>query len=223
MTLTTLIVFSIIFSYHVALGRIVIGIDPDIPLPHTVYALNQHPHHRLSNLSRSESWVDHRRRMRSLATLPAEIVPLYPGYGTHFVYIYVGTPPQRQSVIVDTGSHFTAFPCTGCSQCGQHTDPYFDVRNSSSATVPNCKGQCVISQSYSEGSSWRAYKVIDKVYIGGVMRALVTSASTYSVDFTFGCQTFETGTSLNLHTQLSIKVFKVCFELNWRMGLWDSR
>ena len=25
------------------------------------------------------------------------------------------------------GSHFTAFPCTGCSQCGDHTDPYFSM------------------------------------------------------------------------------------------------
>lgn len=31
------------------------------------------------------------------------ISPLYPGFGTHFSYIYVGNPPQRQSVIIDTG------------------------------------------------------------------------------------------------------------------------
>jgi hypothetical protein len=41
-------------------------------------------------------------------------VPVHRGYGTHYSYIYVGTPPQRVSVILDTGSHFTAFPCTGC-------------------------------------------------------------------------------------------------------------
>ena len=39
-------------------------------------------------------------------------VPLSQGYGTHYVHLWVGSPtPQRQSVIVDTGSHFTAFPC----------------------------------------------------------------------------------------------------------------
>ena len=32
-----------------------------------------------------------------------ETLPLFPGLGTHYVDIYVGTPPQRQSVIVDTG------------------------------------------------------------------------------------------------------------------------
>lgn len=41
-------------------------------------------------------------------------VPLHAGYGTHFAYLYVGTPAQRVSVIIDTGSHWTAFPCTGC-------------------------------------------------------------------------------------------------------------
>ena len=42
-------------------------------------------------------------------------VPLRTGYGTHFAFIYVGSPqPQRVSVILDTGSHWMAFPCTGC-------------------------------------------------------------------------------------------------------------
>ena len=46
-------------------------------------------------------------------SLPMELAPLYPGYGTHYAYIYIGTPPKRQSVIIDTGSHQTAFPCEG--------------------------------------------------------------------------------------------------------------
>lgn len=29
---------------------------------------------------------------------------LYQGYGTHYVDLWCGTPPQRQTVIVDTGS-----------------------------------------------------------------------------------------------------------------------
>ena len=28
---------------------------------------------------------------------------LYQGYGTHYVDLWIGTPPQRQTVIVDTG------------------------------------------------------------------------------------------------------------------------
>ena len=33
---------------------------------------------------------------------------LYQGYGTHYIDLWVGTPPQRQTVIVDTGSSITA-------------------------------------------------------------------------------------------------------------------
>ncbi|CAM9753368.1 unnamed protein product, partial [Phaeothamnion confervicola] len=75
------------------------------------------------------------------AQLEYEDTPLFPGYGTHFAYIYVGTPPQRVSVIVDTGSHFTAFPCVGCSNCGDHTDPYYDYETSKTGTVVGCD-QC---------------------------------------------------------------------------------
>ncbi|CAM9728231.1 unnamed protein product [Sphacelaria rigidula] len=70
-----------------------------------------------------------------------EDTPLFPGWGTHFAYVYVGTPPQRVSVIIDTGSDYTAFPCAECSNCGGHTDPYWDVFKSSTSTVASC-GQC---------------------------------------------------------------------------------
>lgn len=123
-----------------------------------------------------------------------EITPMYQGYGTHYSYIYVGTPPQRQSVIVDTGSHYTAFPCVGCSQCGKHIDQYWDIKNSSTSIVPQCRNQaCTISQRYSEGSSWKAIKVIDKLWVGGLNVHSVPGASEYSIDFLFGCQTSETG------------------------------
>ena len=49
-------------------------------------------------------------------------VPLSQGYGTHYVHLWVGSPtPQRQSVIVDTGSHFTGFPIKGT--CVRWIDP----------------------------------------------------------------------------------------------------
>ena len=55
------------------------------------------------------------RRRLSAGDKPAdtseEDTPLYQGIGTHYANIFVGTPPQRVSVIVDTGSHHTAFPC----------------------------------------------------------------------------------------------------------------
>ena len=36
-------------------------------------------------------------------------VPLYAHSGTHHVYLYIGSPPQRQTLIVDTGSRAMAW------------------------------------------------------------------------------------------------------------------
>lgn len=157
--------------------------DPSLPEPHHVFEL--HP-------------IDPalRRRQRRRQLRAAEMAPLFPGYGTHYVYAYVGTPPQRQSLIVDTGSHFTAFPCTGCKQCGEHTDPYWDVKKSTSAALPRCatKDQtCQVTQSYTEGSSWHGFKVQDTLWLGGEKAHLLPNAPDYAVNFTFACQTEETG------------------------------
>ena len=114
----------------------------------------------LFDLGRTDSVVSDARHMRRYLTEEGPDAPLYRGFGTHFVYVYVGTPRQRVSVIVDTGSHHTAFPCTGCNQCGDHTDLYFNPKQSSTIEIPKCGGKnCVFSQSYTEGSMWTAYRV----------------------------------------------------------------
>lgn len=56
-------------------------------------------------------------------------------------------------------------------------DPFFDPSRSSSSLTKKCginSGKCFFRQSYSEGSSWNAYKVVDKVYIGGMYRFFST-------------------------------------------------
>jgi hypothetical protein len=45
-----------------------------------------------------------RRRGEELSSDPKQMGALYQGYGTHYVDLWVGSPPQRQTVIVDTGS-----------------------------------------------------------------------------------------------------------------------
>lgn len=134
--------------------------------------------------------------------------PLSQGYGTHYAHLWVGSPtPQRKSVIVDTGSHYTAFPCKGCENCGaeHHTDPYFDPDLSQTFRFLSChqcelgavcqQDKCVFSQSYTEGSSWEAFQVEDLVYLGGRdMLAMADPRNTnYAIDFMFGCQTSENG------------------------------
>jgi hypothetical protein len=73
-----------------------------------------------------------------------QVGALYHGYGTHYVDLWCGSPPQRQTVIVDTGSGVTAFPCRGCKDCGApqyHIDGYFDDLASSSFEKVACD-QC---------------------------------------------------------------------------------
>ena len=119
------------------------------------------------------------RRDRRLDGGAQQVGALYQGYGTHYVDVWVGTPPQRQTVIVDTGSSVTAFPCENCTDCGApeyHIDNYFQQSESStffrrpcgsclhgtcSAQDADSSGDCVIRMSYQEGSSWMAYEAMD--------------------------------------------------------------
>ena len=158
--------------------------------PPPLYSIHLHPRPKNRTQAKAERY---HRLHRSLAS-PPESAPLFPGMGTHYAFVYAGTPPQRQSVIIDTGSHYTAFPCKGCTTCGQHTDPYYDPELSSTESIPNCNGgKCTFSQAYAEGSSWHAYKVIDKLWVGGENPEEVERGDHYVVDYTFGCQTSETG------------------------------
>jgi hypothetical protein len=113
-----------------------------------------------------------------------EVNGLFQGYGTHYVDLWVGTPPQRQTVIVDTGSGVTAFPCQDCINCGKdyHASDLFQESQSSTFNKLACgqcqhatcrnpgteKEFCHLSVSYQEGSMWAAYQGLDVAYIGGL-------------------------------------------------------
>eukprot|EP00929_Paragymnodinium_shiwhaense_P047039 TRINITY_DN23887_c0_g1_i3.p1 TRINITY_DN23887_c0_g1~~TRINITY_DN23887_c0_g1_i3.p1 ORF type:complete len:475 (-),score=37.79 TRINITY_DN23887_c0_g1_i3:69-1493(-) len=93
----------------------------------------------------------------------------------YYVDVLVGTPPQRVSAIVDTGSALFAFPCTGCDHCGKHIDPAFDIGGSSTAQWAKCGlgcrnvckyGYCSYQQGYTEGSSIKGYYFDDFVRLG---------------------------------------------------------
>ncbi len=126
------------------------------------------------------------RKNNGHRALQQQMGALYQGYGTHYVDLWVGSPtPQRQTVIVDTGSGVTAFPCEECSGCGDdyHTDSYYRESQSTAFRPLTCaecsRGYCAnmdngnsemkcrITMSYAEGSSWTAYEALDLCYAGG--------------------------------------------------------
>ena len=127
------------------------------------------------------------------------------GYGhrrnIYYVDVTVGDPGQVQSLIVDTGSSITAFPCTTTCEsggCGEHLDPQFNPEGSKTLDwllcldgrcTNGCQDDfpwCTYSISYSEGSSIQGYVFEDLVAAGhpdrgnGKSRALL------------GCHTRET-------------------------------
>lgn len=98
-------------------------------------------------------------------------LPLYQGYGSHYFEVYIGSPtPQRQTLLVDTGSDYTAIPCSQCKDCGSHLDELFNEKKSYSFQQISCPEgvDCEIKASYAEGSSWKGVLVHDVVHLGRV-------------------------------------------------------
>ena len=174
-----------------------------------------------SRLPRQPQYPRHRRR-RDMENTAQTVGALYQGYGTHYIDLWCGTPPQRQTVIVDTGSSVTAFPCSGCQNCGAgeyHVDKLFEQSLSSTFLKHTCADQCVrgrcaspndpngdclISMSYQEGSSWTAFEAVDTCYVGGSHVSAIAQdvgtedidpshAKYFGFDLLFGCQTHLTG------------------------------
>lgn len=133
-------------------------------------------------------------------------VPLHAKAGTHHAYIYVGSPPQRQTLIVDTGSRIMAFPCEPCKQCGKHASAsYFDPALSTTDVPPKCgechfpgascdAGKCSLTQKYTEGSTWTAFELEDIIWLGTHdTDESIEHHLEFAVPFAFGCQISETG------------------------------
>lgn len=144
-----------------------------------------------------------------------QTTPLSQGIGTHYATVWVGTPSQPQTVIVDTGSHLTAFPCVPCNNCGEgyHSSGYFNPKMSSTFEWNTCaqcsksascsRDQCQLRQSYAEGSSWSAVEGRD-LFLVGFNHPSEISVGTqgydeskldkeFGIHFTFGCQNHLTG------------------------------
>ena len=186
----------------------------------------------------------HHRQRRLLTTESQDnnIAPLYQGIGTHYVDLYVGTPiRQKQTLIVDTGSEWTGFPCVpGC--CGQHTDDEFNVSASSTfskherscnsdqeqescaqkqrTSCSESNDECRVRMDYSEESFWTAYEAVDQVSI------VAENTDCTTLLLQFGCQTDTTrlfqaqladgimgmnDAPLSFWRQAGVESFSLCF------------
>lgn len=109
--------------------------------------------------------------------LDHELLPVYQDSGAYYIDMFVGTPPQRQTVMIDTGSENVAIPCTGCQDCGTHIDTQFEKLQSTSFEELHCNkcldglcsknNTCYVNANYLEGSSWAGTEVQDYIYPTG--------------------------------------------------------
>ncbi|RHY45878.1 hypothetical protein DYB30_006034 [Aphanomyces astaci] len=101
-----------------------------------------------------------------------------------------------------------------CVDCGEHTDPPYDVSKSTTANYLTCaeyghcyscesNNHCRMTQSYAEGSMWSALMVSELCWVGPLPSTNDDNApdepdpsmllSKFGVRFPIGCQTKETG------------------------------
>ncbi|KAF7809890.1 aspartic proteinase-like protein 2 [Senna tora] len=148
------------------------------------------PHRKLQ---RSESQRHPNARMRLYDDL------LLNGYYT--TRLWIGTPPQRFALIVDTGSTVTYVPCSTCVHCGKHQDPKFQPDMSSTYEPVKCtmdcncdndRMQCVYERQYAEMSTSSGVLGEDVISFGNQSDLAPQRA-------VFGCENSETGDLYSQH------------------------
>ncbi|KAG9151775.1 hypothetical protein Leryth_002056 [Lithospermum erythrorhizon] len=121
--------------------------------------------------------------------------------GYYTTRLWIGTPPQRFALIVDTGSTVTYVPCATCQQCGRHQDPKFQPDESSSyhpvkcnvdCTCDNERENCIYERQYAEMSSSSGVLGEDIVSFGNLSELVPQRA-------VFGCENVETGDLYSQH------------------------
>ncbi|KAL6993811.1 hypothetical protein U1Q18_011925 [Sarracenia purpurea var. burkii] len=121
--------------------------------------------------------------------------------GYYTTRLWIGTPPQKFALIVDTGSTVTYVPCSTCEQCGRHQDPKFQPELSSTyqpvkcnidCTCDNDKEQCVYERQYAEMSSSSGVLGEDIMSFGNESELQPQRA-------VFGCENVETGDLYSQH------------------------
>ncbi|XP_073026784.1 aspartic proteinase 36-like [Primulina eburnea] len=115
--------------------------------------------------------------------------------------LWIGTPPQKFALIVDTGSTLTYVPCNTCNLCGTHQDPKFQPNLSSTYKPVKCnmdcpcdsdRKQCTYERQYAEMSSSSGVLGDDIVSFGNQSELEPQRA-------VFGCENMETGDLYSQH------------------------
>ncbi|XP_030499375.2 aspartic proteinase CDR1 isoform X1 [Cannabis sativa] len=121
--------------------------------------------------------------------------------GYYTTRLWIGTPPQKFALIVDTGSSVTYVPCSTCDQCGKHQDPRFDPELSSTYQAVKCnidcncdndQTQCIYERQYAEMSTSSGVLGEDILSFGN-LSALTPQRAV------FGCENLETGDLYSQH------------------------
>ncbi|CAA3013199.1 aspartic ase 2 [Olea europaea subsp. europaea] len=146
----------------------------------------------------------HSRRHLQTRRPPNARMPLHDDLlinGYYTTRLWIGTPPQRFALIVDTGSTVTYVPCAGCEQCGKHQDPKFQPELSSTYQPVKCnidcscdndRKQCTYERQYAEMSSSSGVLGQDIVSFGNQSELPPQRA-------VFGCENVETGDLYSQH------------------------
>ncbi|XP_042054074.1 aspartic proteinase 36-like [Salvia splendens] len=144
------------------------------------------------------------RRHLHASTIPNARMPLHDDLllnGYYTTRLWIGTPPQRFALIVDTGSTVTYVPCATCEQCGKHQDPKFQPESSITYEPLKCnidctcdtdREQCIYERQYAEMSSSSGVLGVDIISFGNLSDLQPQRA-------TFGCENMETGDLYSQH------------------------
>ncbi|XP_057973921.1 aspartic proteinase 36 [Malania oleifera] len=115
--------------------------------------------------------------------------------GYYTTRLWIGKPPQKFALIVDTGSTVTYVPCFNCEKCGRHQDARFrpelsrtyqPLKCNSDCTCDNEGEQCTYERRYAEMSSSSGVLGEDIISFGNESELVPQRA-------VFGCENVETG------------------------------